>query len=64
MKSSILKLTLALSILATICLSGCASDPVVTSQTTTSSRRIVSPSPMETTTVTSPSIRQSTTTTY
>ena len=47
MKTSILKSILALSVLAI--LSGCADDPVVTSQTT-STRRVVS-EPMATSTV-------------
>ena len=47
MKTSILKSVLALSVLAIV--SGCASDPVVTSQTT-STRRVVS-QPMESSTV-------------
>ncbi len=47
MKTSILKSILALSVLAI--LSGCADDPVVTSQTT-STRRVVS-EPMVTSTV-------------
>jgi hypothetical protein len=49
MKTSIIKSILALSILAI--LSGCADDPVVTSQTTTSRRVMSEPAPMESTTM-------------